>query len=184
MNVRLHASNSTERSMLSVGKEREVGSMRSMITPKAGVCTMGAPLDMSTVQHSSMADPLIQVLLVSILTQRSGELKEAGLAKVGACTHQTVFVFLHLLSSIPPQWLCVTHPWIHLVFSLSTWAGDLILQIEEVWTQRCLHLPLGWLLLLVYITWFPAADHPQTHNWILSLWHPGWLRSRLRKLSS
>ena len=89
--------------MPSTGKEREVGSVKSAITPKAEVCTMGAPLDMSAVQHSSMADPLIRVLLVSIPAQRSGELKEAGLVNVGACAHQSAFVFLHLLSSIPPQ---------------------------------------------------------------------------------
>ena len=64
---------------------------------------MGAPLDMSTVQCSSIADPLIWVLLVSIPAQRSGELKEAGLTNVGMHTHQSMFVFLHLLSSIPPQ---------------------------------------------------------------------------------
>ena len=68
---------STKRSMLSTGKEREVGNMMSMITLKAGVHTMGAPLDMSVVQHSSVADPLIRVLLVSVPTRRSGELKEA-----------------------------------------------------------------------------------------------------------
>ena len=75
--------------MLSAGKEREVGSMMTVIAPKAEVRTMGAPLDMSVAEHSSIADPLIQVLLVSIPTQRSIDLKEAGFTNIGACAHQS-----------------------------------------------------------------------------------------------
>ena len=37
-----HASNSTERLMPSTGEEREVGSMKTTIVPKAEVCTMDA----------------------------------------------------------------------------------------------------------------------------------------------
>ena len=102
MNVRPHASNSTKRLMLSTGEEIEVESMRSVIAPKAGICTMGASLDMSVVPHSSWADPLTLVLPVSIPIRRSGELKEAGLTNIGACINQSTFAFLHLLSSIPP----------------------------------------------------------------------------------
>ena len=89
--------------MPSTGKEREVGSMKTAIVPKAEVRTMDAQPDMSMARHSSMADPLIQVVLVSIPTRRSVDLIEAGLANVGACTHWSAFVFLHLLSPIPLQ---------------------------------------------------------------------------------
>ena len=88
--------------MLSTGKEREIGSVRSAIAPGAGICTIGASLDMSAVPHSSVADPLAWVLLVSVPTQRRGELKEAGPTNVGMHVHHSAFAFLHLLSSIPP----------------------------------------------------------------------------------
>ena len=108
-NVRPHASNSTERLMLSAGEEREVWSVRSTIAPKAGIHTMGAPLDMSAVPCSSVADPLTQVLPVSIPIQRSGKLKEAGLANIGA----TSFLPFHTRDFM-------SHIQIHLAFSLST----------------------------------------------------------------
>ena len=91
MNVRPHASNSIERLMQSTGIEKGVGSMRSAIAPKTGICTMGAPLDMSAVLCSSVTDPLTWVLPVSVPTRRSGELKEAGLANAGTCVHQSTF---------------------------------------------------------------------------------------------
>ena len=43
------------------GEEIEVESMRSMIAPKAGICTMGTSLNMSAVPCSSVADPLTRV---------------------------------------------------------------------------------------------------------------------------
>ena len=61
MNVRLPASNSIKRSMPSVGEEIEVESVRSAIAPKAGICTMGTPLNMSVVPYSSVADLLTLV---------------------------------------------------------------------------------------------------------------------------
>ena len=45
--------------MPSAGKEREVGSVKTVIIPKTEVCTMGAPPGMNAATHSSMADPLI-----------------------------------------------------------------------------------------------------------------------------
>ena len=49
MNVRLHTDKSTERSMLSAGEEKEVGSVRSTIAPEAGICTMGTSMEMNMV---------------------------------------------------------------------------------------------------------------------------------------
>ena len=57
--VRLCANNSTERSMLSIGKGREAGSMKTAPVPKAAPHTVCAPPTMSAAKHSSTADLLI-----------------------------------------------------------------------------------------------------------------------------
>ena len=52
--------------MLSIGKGKEVGSMRIVPIQKAGAHTVSVPLDMSMVGHLSVADLLNLVVLWSI----------------------------------------------------------------------------------------------------------------------
>ena len=87
---------------LSVGEGKGAESVKITPIPKAGAHTMHAPLNMSMARHPNVADLLNQVVLPSILTQRSDELNiEADLMNADMHTHQSTFAFHHLLSSIP-----------------------------------------------------------------------------------
>ena len=115
MSERLQGNNSTGRLVPSAGTRR-AGDVRSVLTPKAGIHTLGTPLEVHTALHSSMAGPSTWAHLVSILTQRSGTLREAGPMKADTYSHQSPFPTFSLPIHPCNSMLCLHRFSLHSIF--------------------------------------------------------------------